>query len=179
MLSPDEAHHLRRLISGDRPPDHGMERHFLRVIQGEASPLTEKEREWFEFWEAGASDTARPVDYQSKYEETLQILHMREQLIQGLNGIVDRLTVEKAKLAMVVREKAVSFHQQAEEIERLRGWLKNAHAALRKYEPPVRPSTPEATEPADKTWAFCHSCGGDGGPGGRCLRCGGNGFEPT
>ena len=25
---------------------------------------------------------------------------------------------------------------------------------------------------------FCRMCGGDGGPGGRCSRCGGNGLEP-
>jgi len=28
-------------------------------------------------------------------------------------------------------------------------------------------------------WLPCHQCGGDGGAGGRCPRCGGNGFEPV
>ena len=28
------------------------------------------------------------------------------------------------------------------------------------------------------TSIFCRMCGGDGGPGGRCSRCGGNGLEP-
>ena len=27
-------------------------------------------------------------------------------------------------------------------------------------------------------WETCHQCGGDGGAGGRCPRCGGTGFEP-
>ena len=31
----------------------------------------------------------------------------------------------------------------------------------------------------DNKWTPCHQCGGDGGAGGRCPRCGGNGFEPT
>ena len=28
-------------------------------------------------------------------------------------------------------------------------------------------------------WDFCNQCGGDGGAGGNCPRCGGNGFEPS
>jgi uncharacterized Zn finger protein len=32
---------------------------------------------------------------------------------------------------------------------------------------------------ADRTWLSCHQCGGDGGAGGRCPRCFGNGFEPS
>lgn len=33
-------------------------------------------------------------------------------------------------------------------------------------------------QPSTMQWENCHQCGGDGGAGGRCPRCGGNGFEP-
>ncbi len=32
--------------------------------------------------------------------------------------------------------------------------------------------------PQSSTSIFCRQCGGDGGAGGRCPRCGGNGIEP-
>lgn len=35
------------------------------------------------------------------------------------------------------------------------------------------------TTDGKRTFSFCHQCGGDGGAGGRCPRCGGNGFEPS
>ncbi len=33
-------------------------------------------------------------------------------------------------------------------------------------------------QPSDMQFENCRQCGGDGGAGGRCPRCGGNGFEP-
>ncbi|MFZ4441363.1 MAG: hypothetical protein ACOYOS_23370 [Syntrophales bacterium] len=30
-----------------------------------------------------------------------------------------------------------------------------------------------------RKWLPCRQCGGNGGPGGRCPRCYGNGFEPS
>ncbi len=179
MLSPEEAHHLKRLTDGDRPPESGMERHFLRVIQGEASPLTPKEHEWLAYWETGATSSPRSSEHLSKYDEALALLRARDQLIVSLEGQVQQLTEDLARVTTVLRGREVAFNQQAEEIERLQDWLKRAHAALRKYEPPETRGNTEATAPTDKKWTFCHNCGGDGGPGGRCLRCGGNGFEPT
>jgi len=41
-----------------------------------------------------------------------------------------------------------------------------------------RNSTQLAVTNNSNRWSICHICGGDGGPGGRCWRCGGNGFEP-
>lgn len=40
-------------------------------------------------------------------------------------------------------------------------------------------TVPTAFIPTDNKWTPCHQCGGDGGAGGRCPRCGGNGFEPA
>lgn len=39
-------------------------------------------------------------------------------------------------------------------------------------------AAPVASTSSDGKWTPCHQCGGDGGAGGRCPRCGGNGFEP-
>lgn len=41
---------LKQLIKGERPPANGMEIHFLRVISGDASPCSEKEKDWYRFW---------------------------------------------------------------------------------------------------------------------------------
>lgn len=40
-------------------------------------------------------------------------------------------------------------------------------------------TTPMVNTPTDNRWTPCHQCGGDGGAGGRCPRCSGNGFEPS
>lgn len=58
-------------------------------------------------------------------------------------------------------------------------------SALTTNVPPVLPQSPEyrpsiiwPKTATDNRWAPCRQCGGDGGAGGRCPRCGGNGFEP-
>lgn len=42
----------------------------------------------------------------------------------------------------------------------------------------VSTKTTQIIEPSGMQWENCRQCGGDGGAGGRCPRCGGNGFEP-
>lgn len=42
----------------------------------------------------------------------------------------------------------------------------------------ARSNAPPIPSASADRWKFCHQCGGDGGAGGRCPRCGGNGFEP-
>lgn len=39
------------------------------------------------------------------------------------------------------------------------------------------PVKSQASASPTERWAPCHQCGGDGGAGGRCPSCGGNGFE--
>ena len=50
MLTTQEIIDLNLLIQGDRPPNDGMEKHFLRCINGKSSPCSAKEKEWFKFW---------------------------------------------------------------------------------------------------------------------------------
>jgi len=50
MLSIDETDRLKALITGVRPPETGFEKHFMRVLRGEAMPCSLQEREWYEFW---------------------------------------------------------------------------------------------------------------------------------
>ncbi len=52
MLTSDEINQLHSLIAGTRLPETGMERHFTRVMRGEARPCTVKEAEWFRFWQS-------------------------------------------------------------------------------------------------------------------------------
>jgi hypothetical protein len=42
----------------------------------------------------------------------------------------------------------------------------------------VSTSPAKITQPSGMQFENCRQCGGDGGAGGRCPRCGGNGFEP-
>jgi len=50
MLTDQEKEDLNLLIKGERHPENGMEKHFLRVLKGEASPCTKKEKEWHQYW---------------------------------------------------------------------------------------------------------------------------------
>jgi hypothetical protein len=45
-----EQDQLRELIEGLREPSPGIERHFCRVMRGEARPASPRECEWYAFW---------------------------------------------------------------------------------------------------------------------------------
>lgn len=53
---------LKQLIKGERPPANGMEIHFLRVMSGDASPCSEKEKEWYRFWVNSKTKVALKVN---------------------------------------------------------------------------------------------------------------------
>jgi hypothetical protein len=50
MLTDAEMAKLLLLINGARPPDNGMEKHFIKVINGTSIACTAKEKEWYEYW---------------------------------------------------------------------------------------------------------------------------------
>ncbi|HNV60150.1 MAG TPA: hypothetical protein PKH72_10890 [Rhodoferax sp.] len=75
MITAAELLELKLLIEGVREPSSGMERHFLRVISGKASPCTPKENEWHQYWisEKSAAIVLQPdessfdlLDYRSE-----------------------------------------------------------------------------------------------------------------
>lgn len=49
-MESSEIESLRELISGVRKPESGMEKHFLRVIEGKGDPCSPLEIEWYNFW---------------------------------------------------------------------------------------------------------------------------------
>lgn len=53
---------LKQLIEGNRPPANGMEIHFLRCLKGDASPCSEKEKEWYQFWVNSKTKVALKVN---------------------------------------------------------------------------------------------------------------------
>jgi hypothetical protein len=50
VLSPDQKSRIRDLAGKNISAENGMERHFLRVIEGSARPHTPREGEWFEYF---------------------------------------------------------------------------------------------------------------------------------
>ncbi len=49
-MNDDEKESLKKLISGIREPNNGMEKHFLKVIKGDGRPCTKEEKEWLKWW---------------------------------------------------------------------------------------------------------------------------------
>ena len=72
MLTDQEISDLNLLIKGDRPPENGMEIHFLRCLKGDSSPCTEKEKEWFNFW--SSSNLVQDPHIQSKVEQEVNAI---------------------------------------------------------------------------------------------------------
>jgi hypothetical protein len=56
MLTSIEVELLESLIAETRPAESGMEKHFARVMRGQAMPCTEKEIEWYGFWQRNKSE---------------------------------------------------------------------------------------------------------------------------
>lgn len=72
MLTDQEITDLNLLIKGDRYPENGMERHFLRCLKGDSSPCTEKEREWFNYW--SSSNLVQNPHIQSRVEQEINAI---------------------------------------------------------------------------------------------------------
>jgi uncharacterized protein YifE (UPF0438 family) len=109
MLSASEITELDSLIVGNRSPVSGIEKHFVRVMSGEAIPCSAKEKEWYQHWQRASSDVPRPDDHQQKYEEASQLLHDSEETITELKRRVahlERSTHELDKL-IAARDSAI------------------------------------------------------------------------
>ncbi|TVT53430.1 MAG: hypothetical protein FHK80_18990 [Azoarcus sp. PHD] len=115
MLTPEEVERLEQLIDRRRPPEDGMEAHFLRVMDGGAMPCTPKEHSWCLYWQQGRVKTPaihQPIDELERMHSMLLEKHRLE--LEEKNKTIEALTKENS---------------------RLETWLKNAHKALANYEP--------------------------------------------
>lgn len=69
------------LINGERAPTTGMEKHFLKVIQGKALAASSEEKEWLHYWQTSIStnSTLMSLSEESPKERSL-VAH------EGANG---------------------------------------------------------------------------------------------
>lgn len=72
-------------------------------------------------------------------------------------------------------EKLAGLRDKLTELQKQDDLTNELKRIIGRYEREALSSSPPFTR---NTFEFCHQCGGDGGAGGRCPRCGGNGFEP-
>ena len=132
--------------------------HFLRVAQGIATPETVHEKLWLKFVSASRppSEPSPNGDARPKpVEEALPEMPNAARILELARA--DGLT--SLQLLQVV-DRSSEFGLTDEQISELR------------YRLQLRVGT------SSNNWSMCHFCQGDGGPGGRCHHCGGNGFEP-
>jgi uncharacterized protein YifE (UPF0438 family) len=143
---------LERLESGHILPTTERQVQFLAVIRGERAPQHPNEHLWLR---VQAARKSHRLLEQAKSE--------KEKLIKKLTSqsrLVEKLYVE------------IKTHKR--EIDCQKGLIAKLQHIADKYEPIQTESAP----PRTSSFEICHQCGGDGGAGGRCPRCGGNGFEP-
>lgn len=76
---------LTQLIKGERPPANGMEIHFLRVVNGKASPCSHKEKEWYQFWLDSKDREAAKIDAVVKYVEEQESVARNKNPKEGLH----------------------------------------------------------------------------------------------
>lgn len=121
MFTTQELEKLNHLIAGKRPPSDGMEAHFLRVINGDALPCSQKEREWYQHWQQESGTSVEADDFRENYREALAALRQRDATIVSLEE--------------QIKGKDVSIEALRKEVAILEKFLKNAHKVLEKYEP--------------------------------------------
>jgi uncharacterized protein YifE (UPF0438 family) len=159
MLTTQEAARLKQLIEGHRMPDDGMEKHFLRVIRGEAMPCSSKEQEWYQHWRQANGNLIESEDYRRKYEEATARLREREETIRILEERIAGFERESKRLGEVLQRKDQSIEALTKEIVHLKEWLKNAHEALNKYEPIEKIREPQRLTDESEKWRTCQACG--------------------
>ena len=127
-----------------------MEKHFARVCRGQAIPVTDEEREWYQFVTNEAAvaaqreseridkEVARRVEEETKYNEQ-RVTHFVE--------VVER---------------------QQKLIQALMKQLEEAKRQIRQYE--------AKNSLSDGARSICPICDGDGGAKGQCYKCHGSGW---
>jgi len=147
MLTDDEIIAIEQLILCKRSPVTGLEKHFLKVLDGQAVACSPIEHKWLDHW---CHKSMRLIAY--------EFMSLRDQI------------------KMIQKNESQEDHVVSlkKEIRELKGYLRKAHLDMEKYESNYDLKKIDI----DSEFESCKECGGDGGPGGRCIRCNGNGFEP-
>lgn len=150
---------LERLASGLITPTTERQVQFLSVIRGERKPEHPNEELWLRVQKARESIRVR--------EESVKV---REKAEKDRVSLVRKL----GKKTALVEELNLKIEALKREIEGQNDRIVKLQSIADKYEPiQLEPSVTKKS-----AYEICHQCGGDGGAGGRCPRCGGNGFEP-
>lgn len=135
MLAEHDLRRLRALIEGSEHPDSGIERHFLRVIRGDASPCSPVEREWLK-----AAMLMRGIGPGAgvcvPHDEAIDVLRTE---IERRDVIITGLRSELAALVGRHDAKDQLARQLCAKVSVLEGCLEQCHMALAKYEksPPL------------------------------------------
>jgi len=140
---------LERLESGQILPTTERQSQFLAVIRGEKEAEHPNEHLWL------------------RVQAARELFRRLERAENDRDGLINKL----ASNSTLVERLCSEIESHKKEINWQKDLITKLQHIVGKYEP-IQP------EPKTKTFEFCHQCGGDGGAGGRCPRCGGNGFEP-
>lgn len=125
MLTTQEIERLKDLISGRRQPTDGMEKHFLRVIKGDAPPCSTKEQEWYQYWKQEPINKKNSDDCRLDYNKVIDEHPQQDEIIVSLKK--------------QIREQDASIAALKKKVAMLEEFLKKTHEALEKYEPTSSP----------------------------------------
>lgn len=64
---------LRKLVTGQRNPESGMEIHFLNVIKGKNKPCTKEEKDWYSWWMSFSNSSTHTPNPKELRKELNQI----------------------------------------------------------------------------------------------------------
>jgi hypothetical protein len=151
MLSEREILEINQLASGIRSPKNGMEKHFLRVIAGEAIPCSSKEENWLRYWVE-----SKNLDINNEGDERF----LAKDKIEFLENKV--LQLEK-----IISQKDQIIIQLKKEVTQLTQLAENSHKDTKDK---------KKQETNIASFSICKICDGDGGAKGECYKCGGTGW---
>jgi len=167
-----------------------MERHFCRVLDGVSVPITEEEREWYEF----ARGLADPQESVALNRQLQQLEEEKASLSEEIDRLKASMADIKSQRKAEVQDARLAAHKRFNgEMARAREIIKRLEAAQRSSIAQMNSLKAENEKLSrildayqerfgqyevkmKKVRAICVICGGDGGAGRECYRCGGDGW---
>jgi uncharacterized protein YifE (UPF0438 family) len=148
------------IYSGTVVPESGIERHFARVCQGDAIPVTGEEREWYQFVTQQAALRAREESERISAEVARRVAEATKKSVATVPGHAEQIS----HLSSVVE-------RQQKLIQSLLKQLDEAKLQLQHYQ------HQGGVTPAGSASSLCPVCNGDGGIRAGCYKCGGTGWQ--
>jgi uncharacterized protein YifE (UPF0438 family) len=149
---------MEALATGKLRPLTQAQSHFLEVASGRSEPTTLHEKVWLKLAAAREPSFAPFAQAEGETDRPTATSPVRPNARQVLAlARADKLTLPQLR-QVVDRSNEFSF--TTEELSELQAHLLEKGGA------------------SSRAWSNCVFCQGDGGPGGRCSRCGGTGIEP-